>query len=132
MTDITPQAREAAEPWWLIYYEDASCTPEVFNDEQAARRAFDMRQVSWTCHLFSNESAVQSLLSTRDARIAELEQKLSNELTENRKLKKSSAVYDFQEFVIQQERRLSEILLSPPSPSAVTDDSPIQPKEDEK
>lgn len=124
MNDITPQAREATEPWWLIYYEDASCTPEVFNDEKAARRTFEMRQVSWTCHLFSNESAVQSLLASRDARVAELERVLSklvncNPLT-------APTVFSQTRFEAR------ALLVSLPSPSAVTDDSRIQPKEDEK
>jgi len=42
--------------WWAIIYEDADRKPELFSDEEAARRAFAERLVAWSCHLFRRVS----------------------------------------------------------------------------
>lgn len=38
--------------WWAIIYEDADRKPEFFTEETAARKTFNERMVSWSCHLF--------------------------------------------------------------------------------
>jgi hypothetical protein len=58
---------------WAIHYEDADRQPEIFvgeGAEEAARKTFEQRNVSWNCYLLStahvfNDEPLRNLL--RDA-----------------------------------------------------------------
>lgn len=39
--------------YWLIYYDDPDCPPELFTDEVVARAVWQERLTNWNCYLFS-------------------------------------------------------------------------------
>jgi len=47
-------ACSTAEPAidWMIWYEDQDKRPEVFSEEDIAKKRFSIAGDSWTCHLF--------------------------------------------------------------------------------
>jgi hypothetical protein len=44
--------RAPEDDWWLIRFDDADRTTEVFQGEAVARAAFAARRVAWNCQLF--------------------------------------------------------------------------------
>ncbi len=37
---------------WLIFFDEAGKSPEIYTDEDAARKRFADLSMNWTCHLF--------------------------------------------------------------------------------
>lgn len=120
MNSPTPQAREAAERLYL-----------------RVRTSIGIGEEPSSVWIDDFAIIVQSLLSSRDARITELERALNDVfrmLDEGLLMRINHDTPAWRERVIDVATRLAahRLLTSPPSPSAVTEDSRIQPKEDER
>lgn len=40
------------EKYWLIWFADPDCEPEIFSDKQAAEKRFGDLDDNWTVYLF--------------------------------------------------------------------------------
>lgn len=59
MTDLDRAARDRlVEQYWLLHFEDADVTSQVFTDESAAKAAYERAKDNWTCTLFAPTEAL--------------------------------------------------------------------------